>query len=142
MLRTLKRWVFFILDPPWTKDGPETFTMAVPEAHSTFKRGEVGWPKRPPAIVRCPTCASPFTHEFANDFINCPTCSFRESPDEFAGMELIALVCPHCHLSLDYGVRHPGMMDRPEWASCTECQYHWEYQHDYAESSGLRISRD
>lgn len=142
MLKTLKRWVWFILDPPWTKDGPETFTMAVPEAHSTFKRGAVGWAKRPPAVIRCPICSNPFTQEFANDFIDCPTCSYQRSPEDFAETELMALVCPHCQRSLDYGIRHPGMMDRPEWASCTECQYHWEFQHDYADSSRRTFGLD
>lgn len=133
MLKRVKRWVMFIFDPPWTKDGPETFTMAVPEAHTTFKRGDVGWAKRPPAVVRCSSCHSPFTHEFANDFIDCPDCHLERPPKSFTELELIALICPHCQRKLDHGIRHPSMMDVPEYASCTECQYHWEYQHDYGE---------
>ena len=131
MIERLKKAAMFILDPPWTKEGPETFTMAVPEAHTTFKRGSVGWAKRPPAVVRCSSCGSSFTHEFANDFIDCPDCHMERSPEEFAEMELVALVCPHCQRELERGIRHPSMMDVPEFASCTECQYHWEYQHDY-----------
>jgi Zn finger protein HypA/HybF involved in hydrogenase expression len=132
MLHKLKRAFMLILDPPWTKEeGPETFTMAVPQSHSTFKRGDVGWPKRPPAVVECPSCSTRFTHEFANDYIDCPDCHYERPPDEFADLDLVTLACPHCELALDYGTRHPDMMDVPEWASCTECQYHWEYQHDY-----------
>ena len=131
MLSLLKKCVMFVLEPPWEKEGPETFTLAVPEAHSTFKRGDVGWAKRPPAVVECPTCSSSFTHEFANDFIDCPTCGFESPPDEFGKVDVLMFACPHCQRQLDYGVRHPEMMDFPEWASCTDCQYHWEYQHDY-----------
>lgn len=131
MLDRLKRYAGYILDPPWAKDGPETFTLAVPESHSTFKQGDVGWAKRPPAVVRCPSCNSPFTHEFANDYIDCPDCHYSLSPDEFSSLELIGLVCPNCEDRLDHGIRHPSLVDVPEWASCTECQYHWEYLHDY-----------
>jgi uncharacterized protein (UPF0212 family) len=121
----------FVLEPPWEKEGPETFTLAVPEAHSTFKRGDVGWAKRPPAVVECPTCSSSFTHEFANDFIDCPHCSFELPPEEFGEVDIVKFACPHCQQRLEHGIRHPEMMDVPEWASCTDCQYHWEYQHNY-----------
>lgn len=131
MLQRLKELVMFVLDPPWEKEGPETFTLAVPEAHSTFKVGAVGWAKRPPAVVRCSTCSTTYTHEFANDYIDCPNCRRSRPPDEFDEMELVALVCPHCQRELDHGVRHPQLLDVPEWASCAECQYHWEYLHDY-----------
>lgn len=131
MLERLKRYAKYLLDPPWEKEGPDTFTLAVPEAHSTFKVGDVGWATRPPAVVRCPSCSSTFEHEFANDFIECPTCHFERTPDSFREMELLALICPECQRELDHGIRHPQLMDGPEWASCTVCQYHWEYQHDY-----------
>ena len=131
MLEPLKRAIMFVLDPPWTRDGPDNFTLAVPEAHSTFKRGDVGWAKRPPAVVECGSCDRTFTHEFANDIVDCPACSFECSPDEIHDLDLVALICPHCQRELDHGIRHPELMDGPEWASCTECQYHWEYQHDY-----------
>lgn len=132
MIERLKRAVMFILDPPWTKkDTPENFTLAVSQAHTTFKRGDVGWANRPPAVVNCPSCETPFTHEFANDFIDCPHCYFERSPDHFEELDLVGLVCPHCQDELDRGIRHPELLDIPEWASCTNCQYHWEYQHDY-----------
>jgi Zn finger protein HypA/HybF involved in hydrogenase expression len=131
MLKTLIRYAMFIFDPPWEKEGPDNFTLAVPEAHSTFKRGDVGWPNRPPAVVRCSRCSTTFTHELANDVIDCPDCQRQHPPDEFAEMDLVGLVCPHCRGQLDHGIRHPEMLDVPEWASCTSCQYHWEYQHDY-----------
>lgn len=133
MLERLKRYAWYLVDPPWEKDGPDTFTLAVPESHSTFKVGDVGWAKRPPAVVRCPSCSSKIYHEFANDYIECPTCHVERSPDAFQEMELLALTCPECQRELDHGIRHPELMDVPEWASCTVCQYHWEYQHDYAD---------
>lgn len=132
MFRRVKRWIMFLLDPPWTKDGPENFTLAVPSAHSTFKRGDVGWATRPPAVVTCPVCDDPFTHEFANDIIDCPKCRFESEPAEFGSLELIGLMCPYCETQLDHGFRHPEVMDVPQWAACTDCQYHWEYQHDYS----------
>lgn len=131
MLERLRKFAMLIMDPPWTKQGPDNFTLAVPESHSTFKRGDVGWAKRPPAVVRCPSCNNSFTHEFANDYIDCPVCHFESSPSEFDKMELIGLVCPHCEKQLDHGIRHPELVDVPEWASCTDCQYHWEYQHAF-----------
>jgi len=131
MLETLKKYARWVVDPPWEKEGPDNFTLAVPEAHSTFKVGDVGWAKRPPAVLTCPSCGDTFDHEFANDFISCPSCQFERSPDEFAELDLRALVCPECDRELDHGIRHPEFMDVPEWASCRVCQYHWEYQHDY-----------
>jgi hypothetical protein len=131
MLKRLKRYARYLVDPPWEKEGPENFTLAVPEAHSTFKRGDVGWANRPPADVRCPSCSTTFTHEFANDYINCPDCQFELPPEEFPDLNLQGLFCPHCDDELDHGIRHPSLVDVPEWASCTSCQYHWEYLHDY-----------
>jgi len=131
MLGKLKTAVMLVLDPPWTKDGPETFTLAVPEAHSTFKRGAVGWANRPPARVRCPTCGTEFDHERANDIIDCPVCSVEHPPEEFAEVELLDMTCPQCDCTLEHGIRHPEIHDVPEWASCQKCQYHWEFEHDY-----------
>lgn len=133
MLDKIKRYARYVVDPPWEKEGPDNFTLAVPESHSTFKRGDVGWQKRPPAVVRCPDCNEGFTHEFANDFIDCPHCHFERPPEQFKELTLIGLACPHCQEKLNHGTRHPGLLEVPEWASCTECQYHWEYQHDYEE---------
>jgi len=133
MLQRLKRYAMYVVDPPWEKEGPENFTLAVPEAHSTFNVGDVGWPKRPPAALGCPSCNETFVQEFANDFIDCPTCGFQRPPDRFDGVPLKGLICPECQHDLAYGIRHPDMMDVPEWASCTECQYHWEFQHEYTD---------
>jgi hypothetical protein len=131
MFDTIKRYAMLLVDPPWEKDGPDNFTLAVPQSHSTFKTGSVGWPNRPPAVLTCPNCDSPFTQEFANDFIDCPECWFECSPDEFSDLELVGLACPNCQRELESGTRHPELVDVPEWASCEKCQYHWEYQHDY-----------
>ena len=134
MLDILKRCVMFVLDPPWEQEGPENFTLAIPESHSTFKVGDVGWANRPPAVVECPHCSRPFTHQFANDVIDCPHCFFQCRPDRFKELGLVGLACPHCQQKLDHGIRHPSLVDVPEWASCETCQYHWEYQHDYGQA--------
>lgn len=133
MLERLKRYAMYLVDPPWEKDGPDTFTLAVPEAHSTFKVGDVGWATRPPAIVRCPSCSRTFDHEYANDVVDCPNCHFERSPDVLEEIDLEALICPECDRELEHGIRHPSLLKVPEWASCSACQYHWEYQHDYVE---------
>lgn len=131
MLDRLKRYLTWLVDPPWESESPETFTLAVPESHSTFKVGDVGWAKRPPAVVICPRCSREFDHQYANDFLDCPRCSFELSPESFHEVELEALICPECERELEHGIRHPEFMDVPEWASCRVCQYHWEYQHDF-----------
>lgn len=126
-----KRGVMLMLNPPWEKDGPDNFTLAVPEAHSTFKQGAVGWANRPPVTVECPECARTFDHTYANDFVDCPHCHFEHSPEDFEGIDIVQFTCPNCGIEMDHGVRHPHLVDTPEWASCSQCQFHWEYLHDY-----------
>lgn len=131
VLKKLKGAVMFLLDPPWELEGPDTFTLAVPEAHSTFNRGSVGWANRPPALVRCPECHTEFDHTHASDIISCPFCSLERDPTEFDEVELIHMTCPNCDSVMDHGIRHPTTFDIPEYASCEQCQYHWEFRHDY-----------
>lgn len=128
MREKLTRVVRWLLAPP-DGDGPKTFTLAVPDAQSTFKRGAVGWANRPPARVRCPTCGEAFVHRRAMDIISCPRCRFERHPDEFDSLELLGLTCPECEDDLNHGVRHPHLFDDPQWAACRRCQYHWEYLH-------------
>lgn len=132
MLRLLKKVALFVLDPPQGQEGLEPFTLAVPDAQSTFKRGDVGWAHRPPARVRCPACNTEFDHEYANDVLRCPLCPFEQPPGDFAEVELLELTCPHCARPLDHGTRHPEILDVPQWAACPDCQYHWEFQHSYS----------
>lgn len=129
MLEKLKKAIRFVVDPPTTRDGPDTLTLAVPNAQSTCKRGADGWAHRPPALVRCPGCSAEFEQEYANDVLRCPTCRFEQSPDGFDEVELIQLTCPHCQAALDHGIRHPNLFDVPQWASCPSCRYHWELNH-------------
>lgn len=129
MYRMLKKAVLFVLDPPWTQEGPEPLTLAVPDAHSTFNRGGVGWANRPPARLRCPACNGDIVHDHATDVIRCDTCRFERPPEDFDDVQLLELTCPHCQSALDHGIRHPNLFDRPQWASCPRCQYHWERVH-------------
>jgi hypothetical protein len=32
---------------------------------------------------------------------------------------------------MQYGQRHPQRFDFPEWATCDDCRYHWEFRHSY-----------
>lgn len=131
IVRLLKKVITFILDPPGEPEGPDPFTLAVPDAQSTFKRGAVGWAHRPPARVRCRSCNTEFDHEYANDVIRCPICPAEHRPEEFTEVDLLEMSCPHCEHTLNHGIRHPNIFEVPEWAACPSCQYHWEFQHSY-----------
>lgn len=129
MLREAIERAVRLLDPPWEREGVPQFTLAVPDARSTFHGGESGWADRPPARLRCPSCGAEFTQRYANDVIRCPTCRFERPPDRFGELELIELTCPECSATLDAGIRHPNVFELPQWAACPGCQYHWEYSH-------------
>lgn len=126
-----RRTISFVLWPPWSKHGSKPLTLAVPDARSTFKQGDVGWHRRPPARIRCPRCQTRFTQEYANDVIRCPTCQFERDPAAFDDVQLLALECPECPADLETGIRHPNVFNVPQWAACPECQYHWEFGHDF-----------
>lgn len=111
---------------------PHPLTLAVPDARSTFNPGDVGWARRPPATVGCPQCGREFVHQYATDIIRCPTCRFECQPERFGQLELIAMACPECDQDLEHGVRHPHLFEMPQWASCPNCQYHWEIQHSFS----------
>jgi hypothetical protein len=41
------------------------------------------------------------------------------------------MTCPVCKSHMQYGQRHPEQFDFPEWATCNNCRYHWEFEHSY-----------
>lgn len=105
------------------------FTLSVPEAQTTTVDSVQGIDARPPAVLRCPQCQSQILQARALDRIDCPECvrTFRE--DAFPDLELLAMICPRCETEMQYGRRHPRVFDRPEWATCPDCQYHWDLDH-------------
>ncbi len=105
--------------------------LSVPEARTAAVDGDVGWRTRPPAVVACPECGSRVRQRQPLDDLECPSCWAAVPAGEVDGLELVALTCPNCGDELDHGDRHPGLVDGPEWASCTGCQYHWEFAHGY-----------
>ncbi len=110
---------------------PHPLTLAVPDARSTFHTGDEGLARRPPATIACPQCGGEFVDRYATDVIRCPTCRFECQPEQFGELDLIAMTCPECGKDLEHGIRHPNLFDSPQWASCPDCQYHWERSHSF-----------
>lgn len=131
----LKTLATYLLNPPWAPEGPHPLTLAIPDASSSFKNSDVGWARRPPAVLRCPTCESDVDHRYATDMIRCETCRFEQSPERIGELEVLELSCPECRSTLDHGIRHPNVFDFPQWAACPDCQYHWEFQHSFASAT-------
>lgn len=137
MIDTLKRIIDRLIDPLLADDDIKHFTLAIPEAATTTYEGGVGWPKRPPATVRCPGCDAEIYQHRARNNIDCPNCYREFTPDEFGDFELLYMTCPKCSQKMDHGRRHPSVVDIPEWATCSNCRYHWEFTHDFKKSSAV-----
>lgn len=103
--------------------------LSIPEAQTTTVDGDVGWEHRPPAGVACPNCDSEIYHAHAAETIDCPRCTGEFPPEEFPKFELLYFQCPVCRNHMEYGNRHPNAVDVPEWATCNNCRYHWEFIH-------------
>lgn len=126
------RWlVGRLIAPLRTGDGPNKFRLSSVETHTTTIDGDTGWAYRPPATLRCPACESKILQADSRDDIDCPSCRVALPPDRFGDLELLALTCPVCRARMQHGQRHPEAFDVPEWATCENCQYHWEYKHFY-----------
>ena len=82
-------------------------------------------------MLRCPLCGSDVLQHHARDDIDCPRCVAAFPHEEFAELELRYMVCPVCRSRMQHGQRHPEAFDVPEWATCDECRYHWEFRHSY-----------
>ena len=123
------RRVGHLLVEPLRVDPDTEFGLAIPDAQTTAMRGDVGWFDRPPAVVECQECESEIYQHRPTTDLDCPEC-WREFPcEEFPELKLVRLVCPVCQERMKHGRRHPQQFDVPEWASCTNCQYHWEFEH-------------
>ena len=112
-------------------EGPNKFRLSSIDTATTTYDGDHGWGRRPPALLRCPRCDSDILQHNARDEIDCPRCVAEFSPDEFTDLELVSLNCPVCRSTMLHGQRHPERFDFPEWATCDECRYHWEFKHSY-----------
>lgn len=64
--------------------------------------------------------------------IRCPRCPVERPAERLADFDLLDMLCPDCGASMDYGIRHPNLMDSPQWAACPECHFHWEYHHGFS----------
>lgn len=124
-LRTLLTWIV-------GDSGEVPLTLAIPDARSTFDRGAVGLVQRPPARLRCGSCDREFVHMRGDDMIRCPRCPVERPPERLGDFEILALQCPMCNTDMEHGIRHPNILDAPQWASCPACQYHWELHHGYS----------
>jgi Zn finger protein HypA/HybF involved in hydrogenase expression len=131
LFEVLRRAVDRLAAPLRADDDLENFTLAIPEAHTTTLEGDTGWANRPPAQVRCRQCDSEIRHAHPHDVVDCPRCLGEYPPEEFPELELLYLVCPVCRNRMEHGRRHPGQFDVPEWATCHNCRYHWEFGHSF-----------
>lgn len=105
--------------------------LSIPETRTTAIKGDVGWWKRPPAVVACPECNAAIYQHRSMNAIDCPECWAEFSRETFPDLELLYLTCPKCKSQMQYGVRHPNAFDVPQWATCHNCRYHWEFAHAY-----------
>jgi len=129
---TSLRWVGARLAAPLRAgDGPNKFRLSSVETHTTTIEGDTGWAYRPPATLRCPSCTSDILQADSRDPIDCPDCRVELPPERFTDLDLLELTCPVCRTRMRHGQRHPKTFDVPEWATCENCQYHWEYKHFY-----------
>ena len=125
----LRRLLDRIVDPLRADESITQFTLSIPEAQTTTVDSVQGWRNRPPATLACPGCEADMHQPNAIGPISCENC-FREFPSEtFADHELRGLTCPRCDAAMQHGRRHPQMFDIPEWATCPDCQYHWDLDH-------------
>ena len=123
--RTLAR-----IREPFVHD-TELDSFSIPNAQTTTINGDVGWARRPHAVLECARCESAFDQHNARDPLDCPYCVAEYTPEEFPELELLSMHCPQCRGSLDHGIRHPNVFEVPQWAHCENCQYHWEFTHSF-----------
>lgn len=128
-VRLLKRVYEFLVDPLRIDDDLAQFTLSIPDAQTTTVDSVQGWSNRPAAVLRCPGCDAEIPHHQASHDIDCPNCYRAFKPNEFGDLDLLWMTCPRCDTEMYHGTRHPNVFDVPEWATCPDCQYHWDLAH-------------
>lgn len=131
LLAVCRRLAERLIAPLRAGDGPNKFRLSSVETHTTTIDGDTGWAYRPPATVRCPDCTAGILQADSRDAIDCPECRVDLPAERFGDLELLGLTCPICRTPMQHGQRHPEAFDVPEWATCPNCQYHWEFKHFY-----------
>ena len=121
-----------VVAPLRRSDGPNKFRLSSMDTATTTIDGSVGWHNRPPAFLECPRCGEEIYQHNARDEIDCPRCVAAFDAAEFADLELRHMECPVCRNRMRHGQRHPEQFDFPEWATCDDCRYHWEFRHSYS----------
>lgn len=125
----LRRLLEKLVDPLRADEQITQFTLSIPEAQTTTVDSVQGWRNRPPAVLECPGCGGPMYQRRAGETIDCSAC-WRTYPEtEFSDHGLLGMICPRCDSEMTHGIRHPQVFDVPEWATCTDCQYHWDLDH-------------
>lgn len=127
--RKLKQLVVALVEPLKADENIEHFTLSIPDAQTTTVDSVQGWSNRPAAVLACAGCETPIPQRRSSSPIDCPNCYRTFKSDAFADLELLALVCPRCDTEMYHGIRHPNLFDIPEWATCPDCQYHWDLSH-------------
>jgi transposase-like protein len=127
--RAIRRLLDRIVAPLRADDSITQFTLSIPEAQTTTVDSVEGWANRPPAILRCSGCDTEIRQHRSRNRIDCPNCWRDFSEYEFADLELLAMTCPRCETEMNHGRRHPNAYEIPEWATCPNCQYHWDLNH-------------
>lgn len=128
-VRLLKSAYEFLVDPLRIDDTEETFTLSIPEAQTTTVDSVQGWSNRPAAVVRCDGCEAEISQRRSSSAIDCPNCYRQYRSREFGDLELLRMICPRCDTDMYHGTRHPNVFSIPEWATCPDCQYHWDLAH-------------
>lgn len=127
--RYLKGFYEFLVDPLRIDEDLATFTLSIPDAQTTTVDSVQGWSNRPAAVVVCPGCGAEIPQRQPSHDIDCPNCYRTFKPHDFGDLELRRMTCPRCDCEMYHGIRHPNVFDIPEWATCPECQYHWDLTH-------------
>jgi predicted RNA-binding Zn-ribbon protein involved in translation (DUF1610 family) len=127
--RTTRRLLERIVAPLRADESITQFTLSIPDAQTTTVDSVEGWGNRPPAVLLCSGCGAQIGQKRSHHRIDCPNCYRDFSEHDFADLELVAMVCPRCGTEMKHGRRHPQTYDVPEWATCPDCQYHWDLSH-------------
>jgi len=127
--RYLKRGFDVLVSPLRPDESITQFTLSVPEAQTTTVDSVQGIHNRPPVVVACRECNESIVQHQALDRIDCGNCWQDYPADDVGDLEVLGMVCPRCEADMQHGRRHPEVFDVPEWATCPDCQYHWDLAH-------------